>query len=196
MALLAMSCGQNDTKKKELELKEKELALKEKELELKEKGSKPDTVTQISASPQTLNSSNTEEIILEIRAAVQKINSFSLSKKSFNANDYVTIDYYLHDNEIVKIIVREGTEHHYGTRELYYDAGKFIFSYYDRTDTPFDGPEINTKHRIYAKDDKIIRTMENKNITKSERKVLTPSSVEYKILKAYSSKNFEEVLVE
>jgi len=33
------SCGQNDTKQKELELKEKELALKEKELNLREKDS-------------------------------------------------------------------------------------------------------------------------------------------------------------
>ena len=32
-----LSCGQNDTKQKELELKEKELALKEKELNLREK---------------------------------------------------------------------------------------------------------------------------------------------------------------
>lgn len=32
-----LSCGQNDTKQKELELKERELALKEKELELKDK---------------------------------------------------------------------------------------------------------------------------------------------------------------
>lgn len=150
----------------------------------------------MSTNPQTLNSSNPEEIILEIRNDVQKINSLSLSKKSFNANDYVTIDYYLHNNEMVKIIVKEGTDHHYGTRELYYNAGKFIFSYYDRTDTPFDGPEIKTEYRTYAKNDKIIRTMENKNITKSERKVLTPNSVEYKIFKAYSSKNFETVLYE
>lgn len=35
--LLLMSCGQNDTKQKELDLKEKELVLKEKEFALKEK---------------------------------------------------------------------------------------------------------------------------------------------------------------
>src|ERR1035437_9179840 len=37
--LLLISCGQNDTKQKELELKERELALKEKELASKENAS-------------------------------------------------------------------------------------------------------------------------------------------------------------
>ena len=37
ISLFLISCGQNETKQKELELKEKELALKERELDLKEK---------------------------------------------------------------------------------------------------------------------------------------------------------------
>ena len=41
ISLIIMSCGQTDTKQKELELKERELALKEKELLLKQS----DTVT-------------------------------------------------------------------------------------------------------------------------------------------------------
>jgi hypothetical protein len=39
------SCGQNDTKQKELELKDRELALKEKELNLSEKDSAKTTAT-------------------------------------------------------------------------------------------------------------------------------------------------------
>jgi len=55
ISLLVLSCSQNDTKQKELELKERELVLKEKEFELKQKDSatlkdlKTDTVTQINA---------------------------------------------------------------------------------------------------------------------------------------------------
>lgn len=47
-SLFLISCGQNDTKQKELELKEKELALKEKELNLREKDSatSPNTPSQ------------------------------------------------------------------------------------------------------------------------------------------------------
>ena len=51
--LMLFSCGQNDTKQKELELKEKELALKEKELNLREKDSAKTTPTPES-SPQPL----------------------------------------------------------------------------------------------------------------------------------------------
>ena len=42
-----LSCGQNDTKQKELELKEKELALKEKELNLREKDSAKRSTTTV-----------------------------------------------------------------------------------------------------------------------------------------------------
>ena len=49
VSLLVISCGQNDTKKKELELKEKELVLKEKELNLREK----DSAVSQNTSPQT-----------------------------------------------------------------------------------------------------------------------------------------------
>ena len=41
-----MSCGQNDTKQKELELKERELALKEKELTLKQDSANAKKTTQ------------------------------------------------------------------------------------------------------------------------------------------------------
>ncbi|MBL0202342.1 MAG: hypothetical protein IPP81_19955 [Chitinophagaceae bacterium] len=51
LPLLFLSCGQNETKQKELELKERELALKEKELSLKYK----DTVTSKSFSGDTVS---------------------------------------------------------------------------------------------------------------------------------------------
>jgi len=52
------SCGQNDTKQKELELKEKELALKEKELNLREK----DTAKATTVTVDTVKKSSTPEV--------------------------------------------------------------------------------------------------------------------------------------
>jgi len=49
-----LSCGQNDTKEKELELKEKELALKEKELNLREKGSIK-TIAKVDTAKTNIN---------------------------------------------------------------------------------------------------------------------------------------------
>ena len=57
LSFFIISCGQNDTKQKELELKEKELALKQKELELKEKEVKTDS-NSINPQPTNKVSSN------------------------------------------------------------------------------------------------------------------------------------------
>lgn len=58
LASFVISCSQNDTKKKELELKEKELALKEKELALQEKD---------------IQQNNTEKLITAIGAGKVKL---------------------------------------------------------------------------------------------------------------------------
>ncbi len=57
LSLLIISCGQTDTKQKELELKEKELALKEKELQLKEDSLKTPN-TAISGQKETKDNSS------------------------------------------------------------------------------------------------------------------------------------------
>ena len=59
ISLFVISCGQSDTKQKELELKEKELALKQQELELKEKELKTDSGS--SSTPKT-NKENSNTI--------------------------------------------------------------------------------------------------------------------------------------
>lgn len=59
LAILITSCGQTDTKQKELELKEKELALKQKELDLKEKELKNDSLGIQPQKPADNLSANT-----------------------------------------------------------------------------------------------------------------------------------------
>jgi hypothetical protein len=198
LTLTILSCGQSETKQKELELKEKELALREKELELKEKGSKQDSTVQLTNTQNSIVS-NSDEIILEIRTEFSRINSLPLTKKSFDwecedAPMSGTMVYYFDNNKIVKVKIQEGTEHHESVTENYYKDGKFIFSYEVFTSIPLSGPETKTEYRTYVKNDKVIRSMENKIITKSERKELDNSSTEYKVLKAYSTKNFVAVL--
>ena len=57
-SIAILSCGQGDTKQKDLELKEKELALNEKELQLKEKelGNSTDTTQSNKSGTQTTSS--------------------------------------------------------------------------------------------------------------------------------------------
>jgi hypothetical protein len=59
ISFLITSCGQNETKQKELELKEKELQLKERELSLKEKDTNNLKKTPISRVPEVTYKSHT-----------------------------------------------------------------------------------------------------------------------------------------
>jgi hypothetical protein len=72
-ATLLFSCGQTDTKQKELELKEKELNLKERELSLKEKSSQTDTSKEQAKPPVSNPIKDTSN------KAISKTN-FSLTK--------------------------------------------------------------------------------------------------------------------
>lgn len=56
LAITISSCGQNDSKQKELDLKERELALKEKELNLQKDSMK--AANKISANDQTTNTNS------------------------------------------------------------------------------------------------------------------------------------------
>lgn len=198
LALSILSCGQSDTKQKELDLKEKELALKEKELALKEKDSNQDTPVQ-SAYSQDEIVSDPEKIISEIKAEFSRINSLSLTKKSF---DWECEDghmsgktvYYFDKNSIVKVSLEEGTDHHESTTEHYYKDGKFIFSYAVLKTFPITGPGTKTEYRTYVNNDRVIRFLENQATKKPEKMEIDNASTEYKVLQAYTNKNFTGVL--
>ncbi|MBL0202341.1 MAG: hypothetical protein IPP81_19950 [Chitinophagaceae bacterium] len=59
LTILITSCGQTDTKQKELELKERELALKELELVLKEKDTNNLRADQVNVAPEVSYKSHT-----------------------------------------------------------------------------------------------------------------------------------------
>lgn len=192
---LIPSCISNDSKQKEAALKEKVISPEKNNPKINGESLKQDTNLQL------LDTQNPEEIVLEIRAETKRINSLPLTNKTFKweadacANDGI-INYFLNHNQIVKV-VEDGSIGDGGwTTEYYYKDDKFIFSYEIFIGGPASGPEKTTEFRTYVKDDLIIRTMENKTITNPDKKVLTNSSKEYKILKAFTTKDFETALCE
>lgn len=104
ISFFVFSCGQNDTKQKELELKERELALKEKELELKQKNNSsgkvsltPTTATTKSNPNNAATSSNSNPpteiaIIKEITTTKGKYPIVELSNKQIadEINAYIS----------------------------------------------------------------------------------------------------------
>ncbi len=103
-SLLLISCTQNDTKQKELELKERELVLKEKEFELKQKDSsaikdtKADTVTQ--AVALTISPLNTEGDLGQVTFSQKDKTIFYYNLRSkkgkikLNGTEYMLNKYY------------------------------------------------------------------------------------------------------
>ncbi len=179
-------------------MKRRELALEKKESELRKKELKQDSVVQVANSGKS-NTSNPEEAVLEIRAEFKRINSLPLTKRSFNyeapgcANEGF-IEYYLDGNEVVKIVEGGWIGDGNWTSEYYYKDGKFFFSHEVFAGGPANGPETRTEYRTYVKNNRIVRKMENKNIIDVDRGELTPSSKEYRILKAYTKRDFVKVL--
>lgn len=158
-----------------------------------------DTTLQVS-NIQSPNSSNTEELVSEIRVEYKRINSLLLTKKIFNwrcedLEMHGTVKYLLEKNQIVKIVEDGYYIDGFYTTEYYYKEGKFIFRYDTNTSGPGNDMRLQkSENRTYAKNDIIIRTMVDKIVTKAEREKLTSSSQEYLIFEAYTSKNCSSVL--
>ena len=199
-----LSCGQNDTKQKELNLKEKELALRQKELELKEKEIKKDTIVNniVSTTNSATKNSNPEQLILDIRKEFKRINSAQLTKKKYSfacKNDPAngTVIYYLDNGKVVKIAIDWGFAGDYSTTsEYYYKNDKFIFGYDVAIGGPAEGAETKSEERTYVNNDKTIRYMQNQKIISCTTCEFKESSKEYKILRAYNTNNVTAALCE
>ena len=88
---LLLSCGQNDTKQKELELKEREIAVREKELALKQRDSLNKQNAKITES-QISNDTKTEVNSNKEKTKEEKWEIFWTDfKNSFNAKDKAKI---------------------------------------------------------------------------------------------------------
>lgn len=89
VTLLIVSCGQSNTKQKELELKEKELALKEKELALQEKG------MANSDSNNKKTQSNSNEVTKQSNQSPQN----ETQKSNFTNDDFIGCWYWGDEKE-------------------------------------------------------------------------------------------------
>lgn len=194
-SLFLISCGQNDTKQKDLELKEKELALKQKELDLKEKQIVGDTsVKKVTSTNNTLI---VEQIVLDIRSEFKRINSLRLTpkKNKFVCDTDGTITYYSDKGKVVKIAIDWGfIGDGSSTSEYYYKDDILIFTYETYIGGPANGPDIKTEYRTYISNNKTIKYMENQNISVCTTCQFNDSSREYKALRAYNTNNIMSAL--
>jgi hypothetical protein len=143
------------------------------------------------------NKNTSEADILAIRKAYQQINSGSLIKKHFTYEsngcvDGGVVDYYLKNNDIVKITESGAIGDGSWVNEYYYSAGKVIFCLETSEGGPASGEVIKTKYRYYIKNDRPLRIMDGNKIIpvyNYSDQILQA----YKIYKAYKTKDFVAV---
>lgn len=197
-SLFLISCGQNDTKQKELELKEKELALKQRELDLKEKQISGDTSAKNVAPANTATITATaEQLVLDIRSEFQRINSLRLTTKKYKfvCDTDGTITYYTDNDKVVKIAIDWGSiGDGSSASEYYFKDDKLIFAYDVYIGGPAGAAVTKTEERTYVNNDKTIKYMQNQKVSDCLTCDFNESSREYKALRAYNTNNIKSAL--
>jgi hypothetical protein len=138
--------------------------------------------------------------IEEIRAAFKEINSNKTYKKetyTYEISGCVedgSLEYYLDKQQIVKIkesgIIGDGG----WDTEYYYRNGDLIFIFESLIGGPANGPIQKSEYRVYVKDGKVIRFMNNQKIIPADNKAAEMTATAIKLLKARTTKNFKAAL--
>ena len=150
----------------------------------------------LTGNSQNKNARNVENDILQIRHEYQRINSLKLTKKQFtwSCEATGTITYYLHNEQILKTIEEGAIGDGSWVIENYYQSGRIIFIYEVTTVSIGSNPDTHTEERTYVLNDKVIKHMNGQKVTQCKVCGFNTSSKEYKLLSAYSTKNFKNAL--
>ncbi len=138
--------------------------------------------------------------IEEIRTAFKEINSIKTYKKEEYKYEIAgcvesgSLEYYLDKKQIVKIketgLIGDGG----WDTEYYYRNGNLIFIFESLLGAPADGKVQKSEYRVYVKDGKVIRFMENQQIIPADNKAAEMTETAIKLLKARTTKNFKAAL--
>jgi hypothetical protein len=136
-----------------------------------------------------------EPSIDNIRGIYKNINGKTLTKEQYKyevegcVEDGV-VEYYLDKQQIVKIVESGAIGDGSWRTEYYYQNGHVIFCFESLIGGPANGPVQKTEHRVYVKDDKVIRFMDNQKIIPADSKSAELLKTGDKIFKAHDTKDF------
>jgi len=138
--------------------------------------------------------------IEEIRTAFKEINSnktYKMERYTYEIAGCVddgSLEYYLDKQQIVKIkesgLIGDGG----WDTEYYYRNGNLIFIFESLIGGPAEGKVQKSEYRIYVKDGKVIRFMDNQQIIPANNKAAEMTATAIKLLKARTTKNFKAAL--
>ncbi|MBW8687144.1 hypothetical protein [Chitinophaga rhizophila] len=139
--------------------------------------------------------------IANIRAAFKQINAMQLRKEEFTYEaaacaDGGVVQYFFKGKEIVKIIESGSVGDGSWKKEFYYQSGKFIFSYDLIEGESADGHASKIEHRLYVKDGKVIRYLEDQQDIPEDGTATRDIDIAGKLLEAYKTRQFANALCE
>ncbi|SFQ45448.1 hypothetical protein [Flavobacterium akiainvivens] len=136
--------------------------------------------------------------IAAIRQRVEHINTAKLEKKHFEfmCDEKMMVDYFYEGNELVKIAIDFGTVGDvYAKEGYYYDKGKLVFNYEFVEGGPAcEGCIKKNEYRTYVQNDEAIRYLKDKNVAECRTCSFSPTSRQYKLLKAKTQDEIKAVL--
>ena len=137
--------------------------------------------------------------IEEIRTAFKEINSNTYKTEHYDYEiagcvENGFLDYYLDKQQIVKIKETGLAGDGGWDTEYYYRNGNLIFIFESLILGPFEGKSEKREYRVYVKDGKVIRFMENKKIIPADNKAAEMTATAIKLLTARTTKNFKAAL--
>ncbi len=155
-------------------------------------------VTVPPAADPAVEPATPSDPIAVIRRKVEKINTMKLDNRhiEFMCDEKMMVDYFYAEGEIVKITVDFGTVGDVYAREAYYyDSGKLIFNYEFVEGGPACEGCIKTdEYRSYIVDSQVIKYLKNKTETTCRKCEFTPSSRQYKLLRAKTDEEVKVIL--
>lgn len=146
-----------------------------------------------------IKQNNSEADVVSIRAIYTRTNTLPLKREAFRFESPGCIEdglitYFRNNNNIVKITEAGSIGDGSWTTEFYFDARKLVFCVDQLTGGPASGAEVTTEYRLYVKNNRPVRCMENKKVIPPDKKATETISTAYKLLKAYQTKNFKAAL--
>jgi hypothetical protein len=140
-----------------------------------------------------------DSAIEAIRIAFKEINSGHYKSEQYTYEyagcvEFGSLEYYLDNQQIVKIketgLIGDGG----WDTEYYYRNGNLIFIFESTILGPFEGKSEKREYRVYVKDGKVIRYMEDKKIVPADNKTAEMTATAIKLLKVRTTKNFKAAL--
>lgn len=151
------------------------------------------------AGQSAAKDNSSKAAISSIRSAFNRINALALKQEKFNYEvegcvEEGVVTYFKSDDTILKVTESGSIGDGSWKTEYYYRSGKVFFCYEMITGGPALGKVTTTERRFYINNDQTIQYMEDKKVTPPDSRGTEIIATAYKLLKAYSTKDFATAL--